>query len=113
MNNKFCRGLILYVYWATGYHASRFFMPSISRHTGSKQTNDLKFQNGAYYNSTGVNLGVATDIKKCVAQTSKTTSVKIYTLQGSEVGTTNNGQRALQQLPKGVYLINHKKVVVP
>lgn len=81
--------------------------------SGGKQTNDLKFQNGAYYNSTGVNLGVATDIKKCVAQTSKTTSVKIYTLQGSEVGTTNNGQRALQQLPKGVYLINHKKVVVP
>lgn len=81
--------------------------------SGGKQTNDLKFQNGAYYNSTGVNLGVVTDIKKCVAQTSKTTSVKIYTLQGCEVGTTNNVQRALQQLPKGVYLINHKKVVVP
>ena len=81
--------------------------------SGGKQTNDLKFQNGAYYNPTGVNLGVVTDIKKCVAQTSKTTSVKIYTLQGCEVGTTNNVQRALQQLPKGVYLINHKKVVVP
>lgn len=80
---------------------------------GPKQINDLKFQNGAYYNPTGVNLGVVTDIKKCVAQTSKTTSVKIYTLQGSEVGTTNNVQRALQQLPKGVYLINHQKVVVP
>ena len=81
--------------------------------SGGKQTNDLKFENGAYYNPTGVNLGVVTDIKKCVAQTSKTTSVKIYTLQGCEVGTTNNVQRALQQLPKGVYLINHKKVVVP
>ena len=80
---------------------------------GPKQINDLKFQNGAYYNPTGVNLGVVTDIKKCVAQTSKTTSVKIYTLQGCEVGTTNNVQRALQQLPKGVYLINHQKVVVP
>lgn len=80
---------------------------------GPKQTNDLKFQNGAYYNPTGVNLGVVTDIKKCVAQTSKTTSVKIYTLQGCEVGTTNNVQRALQQLPKGVYLINHQKIVVP
>lgn len=81
--------------------------------SGGKQTNDLKFENGAYYNPTGVNLGVVTDIKKCVAQTSKTTSVKIYTLQGSEVGTTNNVQRALQQLPKGVYLINHQKIVVP
>lgn len=81
--------------------------------SGSKQTSDLKFQNGAYYNPTGVNLGVVTDIKKCVAQTSKTTSVKIYTLQGCEVGTTNNVQRALQQLPKGVYLINHQKIVVP
>ena len=81
--------------------------------SNGKQTNDLKFQNGAYYNPTGVNLGVVTDIKKCVAQTSKTTSVKIYTLQGCEVGTTNNVQRALQQLPKGVYLINHQKVVVP
>lgn len=81
--------------------------------SGGKQTNDLKFENGAYYNPTGVNLGVVTDIKKCVAQTSKTTSVKIYTLQGCEVGTTNNVQRALQQLPKGVYLINHQKIVVP
>lgn len=81
--------------------------------SGDNQTNDLKFENGAYYNPTGVNLGVVTDIKKCVAQTSKTTSVKIYTLQGCEVGTTNNVQRALQQLPKGVYLINHQKVVVP
>lgn len=81
--------------------------------SGSKQTSDLKFENGAYYNSTGVNLGVVTDIKKCVAQTSKTTSVKIYTLQGCEVGTTNNVQRALQQLPKGMYFINHQKVVVP
>lgn len=81
--------------------------------SGGKQTNDLKFQNGAYYNPTGVNLGVVTDIKNCVAQTSKTTSVKIYTLQGCEVGTTNNVQRALQQLPKGVYLINHQKIVVP
>ena len=78
-----------------------------------QKTNDLKFENGAYYNPTGVNLGVVTDIKKCVAQTSKTTSVKIYTLRGCEVGTTNNVQRALQQLPKGVYLINHQKVVVP
>lgn len=81
--------------------------------SGSKQTPDLKFENGAYYNSTGVNLGVVTDIKKCVAQTSKMNYVKIYTLQGCEVGTTNNVQRALQQLPKGVYLINHQKVVVP
>ncbi len=80
--------------------------------SGGKQTNDLKFQNGAYYNPTGVNLGVVTGINN-VAQTSKTTSVKIYTLQGCEIGTTNNVQRALQQLPKGVYLINHQKVVVP
>ncbi|WP_249857603.1 hypothetical protein [Prevotella sp. TCVGH] len=72
----------------------------------------MKFQNGAYYNPTGVNLGVVTGINN-VAQTSKTTSVKIYTLQGCEIGTTNNVQRALQQLPKGVYLINHQKVVVP
>lgn len=80
--------------------------------SGGKQTSDLKFQNGAYFNPTGVNLGVVTGINS-VVQTSNTTSVKIYTLQGCEVATTNNVQRALQQLPKGVYLINHQKVVVP
>ncbi|MCL6747297.1 hypothetical protein DEM91_01350 [Prevotella sp. TCVGH] len=91
----------------------KFYRTAIIFNTsGGKQTNDLKFQNGAYYNPTGVNLGVVTGINN-VAQTSKTTSVKIYTLQGCEIGTTNNVQRALQQLPKGVYLINHQKVVVP
>jgi hypothetical protein len=69
------------------------------------QTSDLDFKNGGYYNQAGALQGVVTGISRINADTNK---AAVYSLDGRLVRT--NG--SLDNLPKGVYIINGKKHVL-
>ena len=79
--------------------------------SGNKQTSELKFVNGGYYNEQGTLRGVVsstTGINKVV--TDKSSNGPVYDLQGRKV----NGQWSMVngQLKKGLYIVNGKKVIV-
>ena len=80
--------------------------------SGGKQTSDLKFQNGAYYNPTGVNLGVVTGIDKVSSAQTGQRKVNVYALDGRLVRSQVNEDKSLQGLQKGVYVVNHRKLFV-
>ena len=80
--------------------------------SGGKQTNDLKFQNGAYYNPTGVNLGVVTGIDKVASAQTGQRKVNVYALDGRLVRSQVSENKSLQGLQKGVYVVNHRKLFV-
>jgi alpha-amylase len=67
---------------------------------GSPQTADLPFQNGGYYDKDGLKGVVTTGIEN--VNINRNSSATIYTI---------NGVRVSGNLPKGVYIINGKKVV--
>lgn len=69
------------------------------------QTTDLVFYNAGYYNSNGV----TTSIKSINV---KQTTLKVYNIKGALVGTANNLETLQQALPKGVYIVNGKKMVI-
>ena len=73
---------------------------------GAPQTSDLSFQNGGYYNSKGLVKTIPTGIQAISFATGN--AAKVYTLDGRLVRT--NG--SLDNLPKGVYIINGKKHVL-
>ena len=78
---------------------------------GTNQTADLVFTNGGYYNLEGLQAVVsATGIRSIEAP--EAGDVKVYTLDGRLVLHAPNGSEAIQLLKKGVYIINHKKVVI-
>jgi hypothetical protein len=70
------------------------------------QTSDLDFKNSGYYNQAGALQGIVAGISTIL--TDAANDDKIYTLDGRLVRTDGN----LQQLPKGLYIVNKKKVIV-
>ena len=81
---------------------------------GTKQTADLAFKNGGYYNEDGLQGIVAvTAIHSITTQTDgENGETKVYTLEGRLIRTAKNSQEALIGLPKGIYIINNKKFVI-
>ena len=78
---------------------------------GTKQTADLAFRNGGYYNEDGLQgIVTTTAIRSITAQTNGET--KVYTLDGRLIRTAKNIQEALSGLPKGIYIINNKKFIL-
>ncbi|MBQ2178976.1 MAG: alpha-amylase, partial [Prevotella sp.] len=69
---------------------------------GFDQTSDLDFKNGGYYNEAGACQGIVTDIE-AIRTTPSTKDNVIYDLQGRKV--------SKEQLKKGLYIVNGKKVV--
>jgi alpha-amylase len=76
-----------------------------------KQTADLAFKNGGYYNEEGLQ-GVVTPtaIRNITTQTDG--EVKVFTLDGRLIRTAKNSEDALNGLPKGIYIINNKKFIL-
>lgn len=72
---------------------------------GSPQTADLPFQNGGYYDKDGLKGVVTTGIEN--VNINGYSTAPIYTIQGVRLP---NGV-SLKNLPKGVYIVNGKKVV--
>ena len=72
------------------------------------QTPDLDFENGGYYNQAGALQGVVSGIRGINIQHSTFNLQHIHGLDGRLIRT--DGQ--LEGLPKGVYIINNKKVIL-
>ena len=91
--------------WKWTYTGSLTTPPSniIFNGTGFDQTSDLDFKNGGYYNEAGACQGIVTDIE-AIRTTPSTKDNVIYDLQGRKV--------SKEQLKKGLYIVNGKKVVV-
>ena len=90
--------------WKWTYTGSLTTPPSniIFNGTGFDQTSDLDFKNGGYYNEAGACQGIVTDIE-AIRTTPSTKDNVIYDLQGRKV--------SKEQLKKGLYIVNGKKVV--
>ena len=74
---------------------------------GSPQTADLTFQNGGYYNEKGLVKTIPPTSIQAINFANEPAD-KVYTLDGREVRT--NGRA--DSLPKGIYIIDKRKVVV-
>ncbi len=72
---------------------------------GTPQTADLEFKNGGYYNKDGLQKIVTTGIQTINSDLGK--SGKVYSIDGRLMNTKGT----LQGLPKGLYIINGKKVL--
>jgi alpha-amylase len=71
-----------------------------------KQTSDLDFVNGGYYNINGLLGAVTTGISTVTID--RSVSGKVYTLDGRVV----NSNGSLDNLSRGIYVIDGKKVVI-
>lgn len=71
-----------------------------------KQTSDLDFVNGGYYNINGLLGAVTTGISTVTID--RSVSGKVYTLDGRVV----NSNGSLDNLPRGIYVIGGHKVVI-
>ena len=78
----------------------------IFSNAGTPQTDDLKFENGGYYNKDGLKGKVTTGIDALSFDNG--TADKVYSLDGRQLRRGNS----LEGLPKGVYIINKKKIIV-
>jgi alpha-amylase len=72
----------------------------IFNNSGSPQTSDLPFSNGGYYDKNGLVKVIETGIEEVRSQ--KTDARNIYDLQG----------RRVNQMQRGIYIVNGKKVVI-
>lgn len=92
--------------WKWTYTGTLTTPPSniIFNGTGFNQTADLDFKNGGYYNQAGAIQGVVTGIE-AIRTTPSVQNGMIYDLQGRKMGTTWDA------LPKGLYIVNGKKIV--
>ena len=78
---------------------------------GSKQTGDLAFTNGGYYNENGLQ-GVVTTTGIRNIKTQTDGLIKVYSLDGRLLRTAKDSSEALSGLPKGIYIINGKKFIL-
>ena len=76
-----------------------------------KQTADLAFTNGGYYNQEGLQAVVSASAIRSI-EAPEAGSVKVYSLDGRLIRQALNGSEAIKSLKKGVYIINNKKVVI-
>ena len=91
--------------WKWSYSGSLTTQPAniiFNNNNQGKQTSDLDFKNGGYYNEAGACQGIVTDIE-AIRTTPSTKDNVIYDLQGRKV--------SKEQLKKGLYIVNGKKVV--
>ena len=91
--------------WKWTYSGSLTTKPTfiIFSDDGNNQTSNLDFQNGGYYNEAGAIQGIVTDIE-AIRTTPSTKDNVIYDLQGRKV--------SKEQLKKGLYIVNGKKIVI-
>lgn len=91
--------------WKWTYSGSLTTKPTfiIFSDDGNNQTSNLDFQNGGYYNEAGAIQGIVTGITP-IRTTPSTKDNVIYDLQGRKV--------SKEQLKKGLYIVNGKKVVI-
>ena len=96
--------------WGKTYTGSNATSPTqiiFNNNDNGGQTRDLDFKNGGYYNHAGALQGVVTGIGGVKANSDRS-SDKVYSLDGRLVRT--NG--SLDNLQKGVYIMNGKKYVL-
>lgn len=79
---------------------------------GSKQTANLEFVNGGYYDFTSGKKGVVTGIDKVPSAQTGQRKVNVYALDGRLVRSQVNEDKSLQGLQKGVYVVNRRKLFV-
>ena len=79
---------------------------------GSKQTANLEFVNGGYYDFTSGKKGVVTGIDKVSSAQTGQRKVNVYALDGRLVRSQVSENKSLQGLQKGVYVVNHRKLFV-
>jgi alpha-amylase len=79
----------------------------IFSNTGSPQTADLDFKNGGYYIKDGL-FGVVSPTGIQAIESEKEDLTKVYTLDGRVV----RSGHSLEGLPKGIYIVNKKKIIV-
>lgn len=72
---------------------------------GSQQTTDMKFTNGGYYTSDGLQGEVTTAINGITVDSPDTKHTGIYTLSGQRIDATS-----IEALPHGIYIVNGKKI---
>ncbi len=90
--------------WKWTYSGTLTTIPSmiIFSNNGAPQTNDLPFQNGGYYTRDGL-FGVVTGIKNLTPALSEGEGA-IYDLQGRRIDDS--------QLKPGIYIKNHRKILI-
>jgi hypothetical protein len=77
----------------------------------AKQTDDLPFENGGYYTTNGAwdnVINPTTGISFVTTEKLMQTDNNIYSLDGRLVRTDGK----LENLPKGIYIVNKKKVIL-
>jgi glycosidase len=78
----------------------------IFSNNGKPQTDDMTFENGAYYTSTGKTTGIT------AIESDGTNALNIYNICGMRISNAANAGNKLRNLPKGLYIINGKKYVI-
>ena len=79
---------------------------------GAPQTADLVFENGGYYTKDGLFGVVAPTTAIKVAKADSDGLVKVYSLDGRLLRTATDSFKATTGLPKGIYIVNNKKMVL-
>ena len=78
---------------------------------GGQQTPDMKFTNGGYYfGKEGLKATVAPTAIRSIGTECTDGQQKVYTLDGRFIGTADS--QTVRQLPKGIYIVNNKKIIV-
>lgn len=70
-----------------------------------QQTTDMKFTNGGYYTSDGLQGEVITSINGITVDSPTAKHTGIYTLSGQRIDATS-----IDALPRGIYIVNGKKI---
>ena len=78
---------------------------------GGNQTPDMAFANGGYYTKDGQQATVTAGIN-AIAYQPASAVYKVYTAGGRLVRTAGSPSDALRGLAKGVYIVNHHKIII-
>jgi len=79
---------------------------------GAPQTADLVFENGGYYVKDGLFGVVESTTAIHGIETAHNGLVKVYSLDGRLLRTAKDSREATIGLPKGIYIVNNKKLVI-
>jgi alpha-amylase len=79
---------------------------------GAPQTADLVFENGGYYVKDGLFGVVESTTAIHGIETAHNGLVKVYSLDGRLLRTAKDSREATIGLPKGIYIVNNKKLVL-
>jgi alpha-amylase len=79
---------------------------------GAPQTADLVFENGGYYVKDGLFGVVESTTAIHGIETAHNGLVKVYSLDGRLLHTAKDSREATIGLPKGIYIVNNKKLVL-